>query len=490
MGKFILTIDQSTSSTKVFLVDKKGNIVDKLGLDHRQIYPQPGWLEHNPEEIYQNLLQLFHELVEKQQLKNGDVEAISITNQRETCLLWNQEGQPVQNAIVWQCNRTAPLCQQLIEAGHHDMIAEKTGLLINPYFSATKLQWLLQAYPSMQQPYFGTMDSWIIYNLTNKKVHATDYTNASRTLLFNIHTLDWDSELIALFNADNAKLPKILESDAAFGSTNDLRLPEALLAIPIYGVIGDSQGALFAQGCFKVGMAKATLGTGTSVLMNIGNSPIPVQNGLVTTVAWKLKSEINYALEGIIYSTGDTISWAKNNLGLFKNYKELMEILENTPSSEGVVIIPAFHGMGAPYWNSEAKAAIYGLSRSSSSAHIIRACIESIAHQIRDVTQLITKESALTIQALRCDGGATSNHFLIQDLANFLQLNIKTTDKMDLSPLGAAFICGLALGWWDLRTIENQLITYRSFNPTWDSQRAIQKKKQWDSIAQNLNLFY
>ncbi|KOS68346.1 hypothetical protein AEA09_07100 [Lysinibacillus contaminans] len=490
MGPFILTIDQSTSGTKVLLINQKGDIVHKLSVEHEQIYPQPGWLEHDPIEIYQNTQRLLHEIVQQQNLSKGDIHAISITNQRETCLLWNKDGQPIQNAIVWQCNRTAKLCEQYISQGHAPTISEKTGLLISPYFSATKLQWLLNAHPQASQAYAGTMDSWLIYNLTNKMVHATDYTNACRTLLFNIHTLSWDDQLLDLFNLKSIILPNVLESDASFGIVSDPNLPDAIQGTPICGVIGDSQAALFAHGCFKTGTAKATLGTGSSVLMNIGENPLPAKNGLVTTIAWKLSTKTSYALEGIIYSAADTLSWAKNNLGLFQDYNELMAILKETPSSEGVIIIPAFYGIGAPYWNVNAKATIYGLSRSSTRSHLLKACSESIAHQIRDVISLLSQETSITLQTLRCDGGASANQYLIQDMANFLQLNIHTTNKIDLSPLGASFICGLALGWWDMQTIAEKFIIYSNFEPKWDLQTTQQKQDEWEKIVQNINAYY
>lgn len=488
MGPYILTIDQSTSGTKVLLVNQQAEIVHKLDMAHEQIYPYPGWLEHNPNEIYQNVIFLLNQAVEQFQLILGDVKAIAITNQRETCLVWDDAGHVLHNAIVWQCNRTADQCGILIRNGYSQMISDKTGLIISPYFSATKWQWLKQQY-RVASAYAGTMDSWLIYKLTNHTVHATDYTNASRTLLFNIHSLEWDEELIDLFQLDGFKLPDVYPSDTEFGHISDPNIASPLQNLPIFGVIGDSQGALFAQGCFESGMAKATLGTGTSVLMNIGEKPITASKGIVTTIAWKLSKSMSYALEGIIYSSGDTLSWAKHSLGLFQSYEELMKILQDTPSSEGVVIIPAFHGIGAPYWNSHAKAAIYGISRSSTKGHILKACINSIAHQIRDVMYVISEQSSITPHSLRCDGGAASNSILVQTIADYIQLNIFSTKKLDLSPLGATFICGLAIGWWSWDDFK-KFIPYTSYQPEMSLESAQQKKKEWEKIITNVDSFY
>lgn len=489
MDKYILTIDQSTSGTKVLLMNAQAQIVDKLHVAHEQIYPQPGWLEHNPHEIYNQVVHLLNTIVEKHQLNKSNVHGLAITNQRETCLIWDKYGDALHHAIVWQCNRTASLCQEYIDNGYEKFIEEKTGLKISPYFSATKLQWLNMHCEMPETTLAGTMDSWLIYKLTNHQVHATDYTNACRTLLFNIHSLQWDEELIKLFQLQHLQLPQVYYSDSCFGTLADPQLSTHLQGVPIYGVIGDSQAALFSQSCFQKGDAKATLGTGTSVLMNVGSKPITTKEGIVATIAWALSDDITYAIEGIIYSTGDTISWAKEQLDLFTSYEELHQLLQKTFDTQGVTIIPAFHGLGAPYWSQHAKAAIFGINRSTNKAHILKACVDSIALQINDVLQLMEQIANEPLRQLKCDGGGTNNPFTLQQIANILQKTIEVNNSTDLSPVGAAYICGLTLNWWQKDTLKN-FSMYSNYQPMIAPEKAQISILHWQKLVKHLQAIY
>ncbi|MFA9455363.1 glycerol kinase GlpK [Halalkalibacter sp. AB-rgal2] len=446
----ILSIDQSTSGTKVLLVNKEGQIIYKKAMNHKQYYAQPGWVEHNPIEIYQCVKKLVNESMTE--INEKEIVSISITNQRETVVVWDREtGQPIYNAIVWQCRRTSDLCEKLKVDGYEEVVQAKTGLRIDPYFSATKVQWILQNVEGAKKKaeqgslLFGTIDSWLIWNLTGGKVHATDYSNASRTLLFNIHSLQWDQELLDIFSIPNQMLPEVRSSNVNFGYINDDSV--CIKGLPISGVIGDSQAALFGQRCLEAGMAKATYGTGTSVMIYTGDL-IEGKNGLVTSVAWGIGNRVEYGLEGIINTTGDIMKWMKEDLRLFTDLEEVSEAASSINSNEGVYLIPAFVGLGAPYWYPQAKAAIVGMTRGTNRSHLIRAGLESIAYQVTDVIQLIEEESGISIKELRVDGGATSNKFLMQYQADMLNNKVKVSRMSDLSALGSAYLAGLFAGIW------------------------------------------
>ncbi len=453
MKKYILAIDQSTAGTKALVVHRNGQIVAKCSADHRQIYTQPGWVEHDAIEIYENVKQMAREALQQAAIAAVDLAAISITNQRETAVLWDREtGLPVYNAIGWQCQRTAGLCAELRTAGWERAVKNKTGLMLDPYFSAAKWSWMLEhtkgAKVLLQQGRLlaGTIDSWLIWKLTGGKTHATDYTNASRTSLFNIHTLGWDDELCGLFGVPLELLPEVKFSDDCFGHTADSELfPEE---VPISGVIGDSQAALFGQLCLEPGEAKATYGTGTSVLMNIGDRLVASGNGLVTAIAWGRGGKVTYAVEAIIRSSGDTVKWVRDNLGLFSSFKELEDMLRLTPDNEGVYLVPAFVGLGAPYWYPNARAAVTGMSRSAGKAHIVRAAVESIAYQVRDAAELIEKETGIPLTKLNADGGASANPLLMQFQADLLNLPVRTSDIAELSAIGSIYLAGLGAGLW------------------------------------------
>ena len=488
--RYLLTLDQSTSGTKALLIDKHGQIIGKCFRDHQQYYPQAGWVEHDPIEIYENVKSLIKEVLATAHLSEQLV-GLAITNQRETALLWDREtGLPIHRAIVWQCRRTAELCNEMKQAGHEPLIHEKTGLLLDPYFSATKWKWLLnfmknKGYEGKWMA--GTMDSWLIWKLTGGSVHATDYTNASRTLLFNIHTLQWDEELIQLFGLENLILPKVRASDDQFGylAEPDL-IQDGYEQIPICGVMGDSQAALFAQRCIRPGMVKATYGTGSSVLMNIGSQPVAAAHGLVNTLAWKLKDETQYALEGIIHTSGDCLKWARENMNLFSSYDELEQLISSVEDTDGVYVIPAFVGLGTPYWAPNAKAAIIGMNRSTTRAHVLRACIESIALQIKDVVDLMNKETGIPIYELRGDGGASKNPILMQLQSEFLGKPVITSKTAELSALGAAYAGGRGIGFWtddDLDQIYQMDCTYTS---SWTAEQRMEKVNGWHAAVQSV----
>ena len=467
--KFILTIDQSTSATKALIINKIGSIIYKVSKKHEQIYPTSGWVEHNPIEIYENVKLVVKEIIDSKKLKEEDILGLSITNQRETVVVWDKEtGVPVYNAIVWQCRRTSEICTQLKE--YEEIVTDKTGLRLDPYFSGTKIKWILDNVEGVRERanegnlLLGTIDSWLIWKLTNGKIHRTDYTNASRTLLLNIKTLEWDRELLNIFNIPENMLPEIYPSDDFFGETDfqgQLKTP-----LKICGVIGDSQGALFGQRCFEKGMAKSTFGTGNSIMVNIGNKYIPSKNGIVTTIASVSKAGINYGIEGIINSSGDTINWIRDELGLFTDFNEFNEAIEMTKTNNGVYLVPAFLGLGIPYWVADAKASIVGLSRNTTKKHIMRAAMESVAYQVKDALDVIEKETAIKINTLNIDGGVTTNRIYNEFLVNLLDCKIEKNLNEELSSLGAAFLGGLGLGVWknidEIKEMPNKTETYES----------------------------
>ncbi|MDR0508009.1 MAG: glycerol kinase GlpK [Dysgonamonadaceae bacterium] len=446
-----VVIDQSTSATKAMLFTADAQLVHRVSVEHRQYYPQPGWVEHDPKEILQNTYRAIRQLVEQSRISVSAIESLALTNQRETVVVWNKTtGNPVYNAVVWQCNRGASCCEQLIAQGKTKMIREKTGLIINPYFSASGIKWILDNIKEATECaengnlLIGTMDSWLIWHLTDGRVHATDYTNASRTLLFNIHALDWDDELLALFSVKRSMLPQVLPCDAIFGTTTAGGL---LSEIPIAGVMGDSHGALTGQCCFEPGMGKATYGTGSSIMVNIGEKALSAPEGLVTSVGFAALGKTVYAFEGNIHCTGATIQWLAEEVGLITAAQESERLATAISDNGGVYLVPAFAGLGAPWWDSEAKALLCGMSRGTTKAHIVRAALESIAYQIKDLMDLIV-ESGIALKALRVDGGPVKNRFLMQFQADMLQTPIHRSPMEEASALGAVFMNGLALKKW------------------------------------------
>ncbi|MDR3651829.1 MAG: glycerol kinase GlpK [Paludibacter sp.] len=486
--KYILAIDQSTSATKAMLFDENAAIVARTSLDHKQYYPQPGWVEHNPTEILENTYKAVEQLIDVTNINKNDIISIAITNQRETVVVWDKRtGIPVYNAVVWQCNRGARICEDLINQGYEPLVTKKTGLIINPYFSASGVKWILDNISGARKAadeghlLLGTMDSWLIWNFTNGKIHATDYTNASRTLLFNIHSLDWDSELLNMFSIPSTMLPKALPCDAQYGTTT---LTGILNETPIAGVLGDSHGALVGQMCFSRGMGKATYGTGSSIMVNIGEKPLTAPRGLVTSIGFAAKGKVFYAFEGNIHCTGATIKWLQDDLQLIQTAAETEELATSVNSTDGVYFVPAFAGLGAPWWDNDAKALICGMNRGTNKAHIIRAALESIAYQVKDLMALI-QESGINLLELRVDGGPVSNNFLMQFQSDMLQARINRSPIEEASALGAVLMSGFALKNYaefqdaaDLRKMNDYIA------PRMDSEKVTELYAQWQKAVQ------
>ena len=453
MKKFILSVDQSTSATKAIIFDNTGKLVSRADKEHRQFYPQPAWVEHDPEEIYRNTCEVMKSVVTKAGIPFEEVACLSLTNQRETVVVWDRTtGKPVYNAIVWQCQRGAAVCRQLEEAGHGESIKKKTGLIIDPYFSASGVKWILDNVEGVRERAdkgeiaCGTIDSWLIFNLTNGKMHATDHSNACRTMLFNINTLKWDNDILQLLGIPASMMPEVKSSNALFG---EVECREAFpVNLPIAGVMGDSHAALFGQLCLEPGLGKATYGTGSSVMMNIGKKSLEAPGGLVTSVGFSFNNEVDYVFEGNIHCTGDTIKWLVDNMELLKNSKESEAMARAVPDNGGVYFVPAFAGLGAPYWNNTARAMITGMDRGSRKEHIVRAALEAIAFQIKDVIDRMTRKSGIDLRELRVDGGPTGNQFLMQFQADMLGSTIHISNIEEASALGAALMGGITSGIW------------------------------------------
>lgn len=484
----MIGLDQSTTGTKLILVDEEASIIYKKNMDHKQYYPHPGWVEHDPMEIYNNCVVLLSSLNELPDFRIDLVKGLSITNQRETIVLWDSETRaPLYNAIVWQCRRSTSICEKMKEEKLSALIEAKTGLQLDPYFSASKIKWALDHVPSVKKSKdngtlrIGTVDAWLIYKLTDGKVFATDHTNASRTMLYHIVDHQWDEELLELFGVEAYMLPEIFSCNSQFGFIDEKILGHEL---PIVGVIGDSQGALFGQQCFEVGMAKATYGTGSSILMHTGEEMIRSKKGILTSIAWGIDDTIEYAMEGIINSSGDTLKWVKDNLGLYQKEHEVDEYVQSIDSTEGVFIIPAFVGLGAPYWKPDAKASIVGMTRKTNKAHIIRAAVESMAYQVADLIQLMAEESGKELKELNVDGGSTSNSFLMQLQADLVQKKITRSMYQELSVLGAIYLGGLGIGLWkDKEALKKLKKQDNSYLPIMGKEEAESIILNWHKIV-------
>jgi glycerol kinase len=453
-GKHILAIDQSTSATKIMLFDGQANLVQRVSHPHQQYYPADGFVEHNPEEILENTVKGMVEILRLERLQASEIAVVSITNQRETSLIWDKmTGKPVANAAVWQCQRGTDFCNSLKDHGYGPEIHEKTGLIIDPYFSASKLHWIINHVEGVKEKaqrgdlLWGTIDCWLLWRLTNGKVHATDYSNACRTMLFNINTLQWDVELISLFELHPSMFPEVKFSDQIFGYTDPAVVLD--LPVPIAGLLGDSHAALFGQNCFEPGMAKATYGTGSSIMMNIGNHPRSAPGGLVTSIGWGMAGAIDYVFEGNIHCTGDTINWLINDAGLISNSAESEALAVSVSDNNQVYFVPSFVGLGAPYWDNQARACISGMARNTKKAHIVRAALESIAFQVKDLIDLMVENAGIPFRELRVDGGPTRNNFLMQFQSDMLRKTVVRSNIEEISALGSAFMAGLACGFWN-----------------------------------------
>lgn len=489
---YILAIDQGTSSTKSLIFDDKGQAVAKGSEDLHTHYLPNGFVEQEPEVIYQNVIasvkKCLQQFTEKGFDKN-DIVAIGISNQRETFMLWDKNGKPLYNAVVWQCKRSVQICEELKQSGLSKVVNEKTGLIIDPYFSATKLIWLVQNNEAIKaavkngEAYFGTVDTWLLYKFTNGKQYATDYTNASRTLLFNLSTLQWDADLINEFGLTGINLPEIKSSSSLYGETTLNSLFDN--AIPVTAMIGDSHAAAFGEGCFESGTAKATLGTGCSILMNIGSKPVQSQNGMVTTVCWSAGGRIDFALEGVIVSCGATIEWMKNEMQLFTDSAATEAMATAVTDNGGVYLIPAFSGLGSPHWDMERKASLTGMSFGTTKNHLVRAALESIPYQIKDVIVAMEKDAAVTLKELNADGGITANKFVIQFLTDLLNKNVATIGMPDVSALGAAYLAGLQAGVYkSIKSLQQLNANKKIFTPAADTNKVNEWYNGWCKTIQ------
>jgi len=492
--QYILAIDQSTFATKAIVFNKKGKVGYRTTVGHEQYYPQPGFVEHDPVEIFENTMMAMHHVLEEKKISIDDIAAISLTNQRETVMVWDKNtGKPVYNAMVWQCQRGAPYCHELKSKGYDELIKSKTGLLIDPYFSASSLHWLMQNVEGVKERavagdlLLGTMDTWLLWKLTGGKVHATDYSNACRTMLFNIHTLQWDSELIDLFDLERNMFPEVRYSDEIFGySDPDVTFGKAL---PIAGLLGDSHGALFGQNCFSPGMAKATYGTGSSIMLNIGNESLDAPEGLVTSIGYGMNNQIHYVFEGNIHCTGDTINWLKNEVQLISDPSETEGLAKSVNDNNGVYLVPAFVGLGAPYWDNEARACLSGMPRNTNKAHIVRAALESIAYQVNDLIRLMEERGGIQLQELRVDGGPTHNNFLMQFQSDMLNHEVVRSDIEEVSALGATYMAGLATGFWkDLQEIGSLRDVDQVFRPAMMEKETEKLYAGWQKAVERARL--
>ncbi len=460
MHKFILALDQGTTSSRAILFDRDGNIKAVEQEEFTQIYPRPGWVEHDPHEIWSSQLKVARLVLQKNGVKADEVAAIGITNQRETAVVWDRHtGEPVHNAIVWQDRRTAAICDQLKAKGHEAYVRQHTGLVIDAYFSGTKVKWILDKVEGARERaergdlLFGTVDSWLIWKMTGGRRHVTDYTNASRTMLYNIRTLEWDDFLLETLGVPAAMLPEVKSSSEVYG-----RIQPGLLGadLPIAGIAGDQQAALFGQACLKKGMAKNTYGTGCFLLMNTGTEPVTSEHGLVTTIAWGLDGEVHYALEGSIFIAGAAIQWLRDGLKIIDESPDSEYFAMKVSQPDGVYVVPAFAGLGAPYWDMYARGAIFGLTRGTTKAHLIRATLESLAYQTRDVLDAMEKDAGLPLRILRVDGGASANNLLMQFQADILGVDVERPLIIETTALGAAYLAGLAVGFWERSELEEK----------------------------------
>jgi len=453
ISSYILSIDQGTTGTTAILWDQECLARARVNREHRQHYPRPGWVEHDPEEIFENVLKTAEEALQEAGVEAADVAAVGITNQRETLVFWDrQSGKPLTRAIVWQCRRTAELCQQLKDEGYEKMVREKTGLLLDPYFSGTKLRWALENLEEVKKAAeegtlaCGTVDSFLLYRLTGGRVFATDYSNASRTLLYNIHDLQWDQELLKLFRVPEGILPEVKPSSIVYGHTE----PDIFLgsSVPIGGMAGDQQSALFGQACYSPGMTKNTYGTGSFLLMNTGEKAVASEQGLLTTIAWGLGDKVEYALEGSIFITGAAVQWLRDGLGIIERSSDLEGLAAQIDGNDGVYLVPAFAGLGAPHWDPYARGLLIGITGGTSKAHLARAVMEAMAYQTRDVLEIMYNEANLPLVELRVDGGASVMDLLLQFQADLTGTVVRRSATFDTTALGAAYLAGLATGFW------------------------------------------
>ncbi|QSO47088.1 glycerol kinase GlpK [Alicyclobacillus mengziensis] len=494
-SKFVLAIDQGTTSTRAILFDKTGSIKATAQKEIPQIYPKSGWVEHDAMEIWGSVQSCIAELLSTYRVAAQDIAAIGITNQRETTVVWDKHtGIPIYNAIVWQSRQTADICDELRANGHSDVVRAKTGLLIDPYFSGTKVKWILDNVVGAREKaergelLFGTVDTWIVWKLTDGVVHVTDYTNASRTLMYNIYNLKWDEDLLGLLTVPKSMLPEVRSSSEVYGTT--ARRLFFNQAIPIAGIAGDQQAALFGQACFEPGMAKNTYGTGCFMLMNTGQKAVQSNCGLLTTIAWGIGNQVEYALEGSIFVAGSAIQWLRDGMRMLKSASESETYAKRVESTNGVYVVPAFVGLGTPYWDSDTRGAVFGLTRGTSKEHFIRATLESLAYQSKDVLAAMEADAGLSLKALRVDGGATANDFLMQFQSDILGVNVERPTVLETTALGAAYLAGLAVGYWESKEdiVRNKHID-RTFACQLDEKTRHELYLGWEKAVRAARMF-
>ncbi|WP_040207357.1 glycerol kinase GlpK [Neobacillus jeddahensis] len=485
MEKYILSLDQGTTSSRAIIFNKSGGIVHTAQREFTQYFPKPGWVEHNANEIWGSILSVIAEVLSESEIKPEQIAGIGITNQRETTVVWDKEtGHPVYNAIVWQSRQSNEICEVLKEKGYHNLFRDKTGLLIDAYFSGTKVKWILDNVPGAREKVeqgkllFGTIDTWLIWKLSGGRAHVTDYSNASRTLMFNIYDLKWDDELLDILGVPKSMLPEVKPSSEVYATTVDYHFFGK--AVPIAGVAGDQQAALFGQACFDEGMAKNTYGTGCFMLMNTGEKAVRSEHGLLTTLAWGLNGKVEYALEGSIFVAGSAIQWLRDGLRMFKNANESEGYATKVDSTDGVYVVPAFVGLGAPYWDSDVQGAVFGLTRGTTKEHFVRATLESLAYQTKDVLSAMEADSGVELKTLRVDGGAVKNNFLMEFQSDILDVPVERPVVNETTALGAAYLAGLAVGFWESReVIAKQWAVDRKFSPKMSDERRNKLYNGW-----------
>ncbi|MBK5461600.1 MULTISPECIES: glycerol kinase GlpK [unclassified Peribacillus] len=490
MEKYILSLDQGTTSSRAILFNEKGEIVHSAQKEFTQHFPKPGWVEHNANEIWGSILAVIAGVLSESSVKPEQIAGIGITNQRETTVVWDKEtGTPVYNAIVWQSRQTSEICDELKGRGLNDLFREKTGLLIDAYFSGTKVKWILDNVEGARQKadegklLFGTIDTWLIWKLSGGKAHVTDYSNASRTLMYNIHELKWDEELLEILTVPKSMLPEVRPSSEVYAQTIEYHFFGQ--SIPIAGAAGDQQAALFGQACFNEGMAKNTYGTGCFMLMNTGEKAVSSEHGLLTTLAWGLNGKVEYALEGSIFVAGSAIQWLRDGLRMLKNAEDSEAYAKRVESTDGVYVVPAFVGLGTPYWDSDVRGAVFGLTRGTSKEHFVRATLESLAYQTKDVLDAMEADSGIELKTLRVDGGAVKNDFLMQFQSDLLRVPVERPTINETTALGAAYLAGLAVGYWkDQEEIAQQWAIDKTFKPSMDEQESEKLYDGWKKAVQ------
>lgn len=495
MDSYILAIDQGTTSTRALLFDHEGNIFHMAQMEFNQYFPKPGWVEHNPNEIWSSVLAVIAQVLSEKNVKPEQIAGIGITNQRETTIVWDKHtGKPVYPAIVWQSRQTIDICEELKAKGYDEVFRKKTGLLIDPYFSGTKVKWILDNVEGAREKaeqgdlLFGTVDTWLVWKLTGGEVHVTDYSNASRTLMFNIHDLTWDEELLDILNVPKQMLPEVRPSSEIYGYTASHHFFGH--RAPIAGIAGDQQAALFGQTCFESGTGKNTYGTGCFLLMNTGEKIVESKHGLLTTIAWGVNGKVTYALEGSIFVAGSAVQWLRDGLRMFQRAEESEEYATKVESTEGVYVVPAFVGLGTPYWDSDVKGAVFGLTRGTTKEHFIRATLESLAYQTKDVFDAMEADSGIPLKTLRVDGGAVKNNFLMQFQSDILNVPVERPVIQETTALGAAYLAGLATGFWkDQEELTKYWSIDRTFTPQMEELERQQLYAGWQKAVEATRVF-